>query len=185
MGKKLSANELQQHNDRLLKGEEDKVNSLIERLDSQKKILTPDKHSVIDWGINFLRSKALEEREKERLIAEEFVQFKTKITSTMNTYQGLNSADESGKDKIYDEGAKILREIAASAFAIQQKDLISSSVNHYKNGLYSLYQNKSHSCPQSYKEMISDLSYDIELFIDNVDSDYAEYLSEVKNSLLN
>jgi hypothetical protein len=185
MGKKLSANELQQHNDRLLEGKEDKVNSLIERLDSQKKILTPDKHSVIDWGINFLRSKALEEREKERLVAEEFVQFKTKITSTMNTYQGLNSADESEKDKIYDEGAKILREIAASAFAIQQKDLISSSVNHYKNGLYSLYQNNSHSCPQLYKEMISDLSYDIELFIDNVDSDYAEYLSEVKNSLLN
>ena len=37
MSRNLSSNELQQQNDRLLKSEEDKVNNLIERLESQKK----------------------------------------------------------------------------------------------------------------------------------------------------
>jgi hypothetical protein len=54
MGKKLSANELQQHNDRLSQGKEDKVNSLIERLDQQKEQLPESDHSIIDWGISLL-----------------------------------------------------------------------------------------------------------------------------------
>ena len=185
MGKKLSANELPQHNDCLLEGKEDKVNSLIERLDSQKKSLTPAKHSIIDWGIGFLRSRALEEKEKERLIAEEFIQLKTRITSTMNDYQDLDISHESVKDKIYSEGVEILRNIAVEAFSEQDKDMVNSGVNHYKSSLFSLYKSTSHNYVQLYREMISDLSYDIERLMDDVDSDYAEYLVEVNNSLLN
>ena len=184
MGKKLSANELQQHNDRLLEGKENKVNSLIEKLESQKEKLAPDKHSIIDWGINFLHGKALEDKAREISMAEEFVQFKTKVASIMRNYQGLDGSDESVKDKIYIDGTKLLQSIATDAFSKNNKYVIGQQVDSYKNNLYSYYENNSLNPTQLYKEMISDLSYAIDNFTSNADYDYAEYLLQVKDSLL-
>lgn len=71
MGKKLSANELQQHNDRLLKGEEDKVNNLIEKLEEQKNYLPSEDSSIIDWAIEAVKNKS---RDKFTHMAENYLE---------------------------------------------------------------------------------------------------------------
>jgi hypothetical protein len=60
MGKKLSANELQQHNDRLLEGKEDELVYLLKNLENQKLRLPLEDHSVVDWGVNLLKAKEKE-----------------------------------------------------------------------------------------------------------------------------
>ena len=74
MGKKLSANELQQQNDRLLKGEEEKenMNSSIEiRELEQKKLNYPEsKHTSFNWTLGILKSKDEQDRRTIQKIVE-------------------------------------------------------------------------------------------------------------------
>jgi hypothetical protein len=59
MGKKLSANELQQQNDRLLEGKEKPLNSLleIEELEKKRLISSTENHTSINWAIGALKAK--------------------------------------------------------------------------------------------------------------------------------
>jgi hypothetical protein len=59
MGKKLSANELQQHNDRSFEEEKERMNSSTEiRELEQKKLRSPEsKHTSLNWTLGILNSK--------------------------------------------------------------------------------------------------------------------------------
>lgn len=179
MSRNLSSNELQQQNDRLLKSEEDKVNNLIERLESQKKKLTPDKHPIIDWGVGFLRSKAMEEKKTQTLIAQESAQFKTKVLSIMNSYQNVDNLDDDVEDKSYMQSCKILRDIADKAYRYKDKNMIESEVNFFKVNLSERYPSGIYD--ESYQGMIDNLSISIKELkqYPDIDLEFAEYLTKI------
>ena len=126
MGKKLSANELQKHTDRLLKGEEDKVNSLIEKLEEQKNYLQKEDSSIIDWAIEAVKNKS---RDKSTHMAENSLEISNQDYDDFIKklrWTGLNS------DQIYHRFNALIGELLVLSKSNNEllRSLVENSTTH-------------------------------------------------------
>ena len=150
MGKKLSANELQEHNDRLLRGKEEDMNSLAERLEKNRSKFDSEDQSILSWGIGILHRIEKDEKEDAKRMTEQYEYYKNGDFIKGSGWDKINIYFPFHHKEAVKKGLSDVKKIVEEAYSNPSYNLAQEYTQYFLSHLQNKYSGK----PEAYKRLI-------------------------------